>query len=72
MRLVATDYLSLDGVFEEPGHLSFPFFDNEGGSVQVGGAAGKRRLAAWAQDVRGIRGGLAHHAGHRRVRRKNE
>ena len=29
MRLVATEYLSLDGVFEEPGHWSFPFFDEE-------------------------------------------
>jgi dihydrofolate reductase len=27
MRLVATEYLSLDGVFEEPGHWSFPYFD---------------------------------------------
>ncbi|HYM65652.1 MAG TPA: dihydrofolate reductase family protein [Patescibacteria group bacterium] len=29
MRLVATEYLSLDGVFEEPGHWSFPFFNQE-------------------------------------------
>src|SRR5690348_12779466 len=29
MRLVATEYLSLDGVFEEPGHWSFPFFDEQ-------------------------------------------
>src|SRR5579864_2313025 len=29
MRLVATEYLSLDGVFEEPGHWSFPFFGQE-------------------------------------------
>ena len=29
MRLVATEYLSLDGVFEEPGHWSFPFFNDE-------------------------------------------
>lgn len=29
MRLVATEYLSLDGVFEEPGHWSFPFFSAE-------------------------------------------
>lgn len=29
MRLVATEYLSLDGVFEEPGHWSFPFFSEE-------------------------------------------
>src|SRR5437764_8222031 len=31
MRLVATEYVSLDGVFEEPGHWSFPFFDEEAG-----------------------------------------
>jgi dihydrofolate reductase len=29
MRLVATEYVSLDGVFEEPGRWSFPFFDEE-------------------------------------------
>jgi dihydrofolate reductase len=29
MRLVATEYLSLDGVFEEPGHWSGPFFKEE-------------------------------------------
>jgi dihydrofolate reductase len=29
MRLVATEYLSLDGVFEEPGHWSFPFFGED-------------------------------------------
>lgn len=29
MRLVATEYLSLDGVFEEPGHWSFPYFDEQ-------------------------------------------
>ena len=27
MRLVATEYISLDGVFEEPGEWSFPYFD---------------------------------------------
>jgi len=31
MRLVATEYVSLDGVFEEPGHWSRPFFDEEAG-----------------------------------------
>ena len=29
MRLVATEYISLDGVFEEPGQWSFPFFNDE-------------------------------------------
>lgn len=29
MRLVATEYMSLDGVFEEPGHWSFPYFDDQ-------------------------------------------
>ena len=27
MRLVATEYISLDGVFEEPGQWSGPYFD---------------------------------------------
>jgi dihydrofolate reductase len=29
MRLVATEYLTLDGVFEEPGQWSFPFFSDQ-------------------------------------------
>jgi dihydrofolate reductase len=29
MRLVATEYISLDGVFEEPGQWSFPFFNEQ-------------------------------------------
>ena len=29
MRLVATEYVSLDGVFEEPGRWSGPFFNDE-------------------------------------------
>ncbi len=29
MRLVATEYVSLDGIFEEPGQWSFPFFGEE-------------------------------------------
>jgi dihydrofolate reductase len=29
MRLVATEYLSLDGVFEEPGQWSMPFFNEQ-------------------------------------------
>ena len=34
MRLVATEYLSLDGVFEEPGKWSFPFFNEEAGQFK--------------------------------------
>jgi len=34
LRLVATEYLSLDGVFEEPGHWSFPFFNDEAGQFK--------------------------------------
>lgn len=29
MRLVATEYLSLDGIFDEPGQWSFPYFNEE-------------------------------------------
>src|SRR5947209_7054351 len=29
MRLVATEYLTLDGVFEDPGQWSFPFFTDQ-------------------------------------------
>ena len=29
MRLVATEYLSLDGIFDEPRRWSFPFFNEE-------------------------------------------
>ncbi len=34
MRLVATEYLSLDGVFEEPGQWSGPFFDDDAGKFK--------------------------------------
>src|SRR5438132_4037838 len=34
MRLVATEYLSLDGVFEEPGHWSNPWFNDEAGQFK--------------------------------------
>jgi dihydrofolate reductase len=34
MRLVATEYLSLDGVFEEPGHWSGPYFNEEAGQFK--------------------------------------
>jgi dihydrofolate reductase len=36
MRLVATEYLSLDGVFEEPGQWSGPFFNDEAGQFKWG------------------------------------
>ena len=29
MRLVATEYVTLDGIFEEPGQWSFPFFNDQ-------------------------------------------
>ena len=29
MRLAATEYVTLDGVFEEPGHWSGPYFDDD-------------------------------------------
>ena len=34
MRLVATEYLSLDGVFEEPGHWSGPMFNEQAGQYK--------------------------------------
>src|SRR5712691_9075455 len=34
MRLVATEYLSLDGVFEESGHWSGPYFNEEVGQLK--------------------------------------
>ncbi|MEP6695905.1 MAG: dihydrofolate reductase family protein [Pseudonocardiales bacterium] len=34
MRMVATEYLSLDGVFEEPGTWSHPFFDEQAGQFK--------------------------------------
>jgi dihydrofolate reductase len=35
MRLVATEYLSVDGVFEEPGHWSGPFFNDEAAQFKL-------------------------------------
>src|SRR5260370_19433619 len=34
MRLVATEYVTLDGVCEEPGHWSGPWFDDEAGQFK--------------------------------------
>ncbi len=34
MRLVATEYISLDGIFEEPGRWSMPFFDGRAGKFK--------------------------------------
>ncbi len=34
MRLVATEYVSLDGIFEEPGRWSGPFFNEEAGQFK--------------------------------------
>lgn len=33
--MVATEYVSLDGVFEEPGHWSFPFFGEEAANFKA-------------------------------------
>ena len=35
MRVVATEYLSLDGVFEEPGRWSGPFFNDEAAQFKL-------------------------------------
>jgi dihydrofolate reductase len=35
MRLVATEYVSLDGVFHEPGEWSMPFFDEQAGAFKL-------------------------------------
>src|SRR6202171_2384938 len=34
MRMVATEYLSMDGVFEEPGRWSGPWFKEEAGKFK--------------------------------------
>jgi dihydrofolate reductase len=34
MRLVATEYISIDGVFEEPGHWSGPWFGEDAGKFK--------------------------------------
>jgi dihydrofolate reductase len=36
MRLVATEYVSLDGIFEEPGQWSFPFFSDQAAQFKWG------------------------------------
>ena len=36
MRLVATEYVTLDGVFEEPGEWSFPYFDEDAMHFKAG------------------------------------
>jgi dihydrofolate reductase len=44
MRLVATEYVSLDGIFDEPGKWSFPFFNEEASNFKY-----QELLAADAQ-----------------------
>ena len=34
--MVATEYLTLDGVFEEPGQWSGPFFNDEAAQFKLG------------------------------------
>ncbi len=65
MRLVATEYVSLDGIFEEPGQWSFPFFNSQAAAVQVARTPGQRRAPPGPQDLRGLRGRLADDGGHR-------
>lgn len=36
MRLVATEYVSLDGIFDEPGEWSHPFFNEEAAEFKYG------------------------------------
>jgi len=46
MRLVATEYISLDGVFEEPGQWSFPFFDDEAAQWSTRSSSARARACS--------------------------
>ena len=72
MRLVATEYITLDGIFEEPGEWSFQFFSDQASQFKWRELRCQRRAPARPQDLRGIRGRLADDGGHGRIRREDE
>jgi hypothetical protein len=55
MRLVATEYLSLDGVFEEPGQWSFPFFNDEAGQFKWNELQAATHCCSGARPTKGSR-----------------
>ena len=57
-RIVAVEYLTLDGVFENPGWTQ-PYFDDAVAAFQGGGHAMGRRAAARAGHLRRHERGLA-------------
>jgi hypothetical protein len=46
-RVVVTEYVSLDGVFEEPGQWSFPFWSDEASQFKFDTAAITASAHAW-------------------------
>src|SRR5439155_23818838 len=54
MRLVATEYLSLDGAFEEPGKWSFPFFNDDAGVFEWSGLRAGDPLVPWGMSCAGF------------------
>ena len=76
-QIVVTEFISLDGVIEDPGggedykHAGWSFQidrGDEGNQFKLDETMGVRRAAARARDLRGLRGGLA--GARRRVRRQ--
>jgi len=52
MRLVATEYLTLDGIFEEPGQWSFPFFNEEAQQFKFDELRASDRCCSGARPMR--------------------
>ncbi len=74
-KLIVSEFIAVDGVVEDPGGAegsdfggwSMKFTGEGAGQVQVRRAHELRRTAAGPQDLRGLRGGLAHDERPRRV-----
>jgi len=54
MRLVATEYVSLDGIFDEPGEWSFPYFNEEASQFKADELAATEALLLGRRTYQGF------------------
>ncbi len=71
-KIVATEYVSLDGVMDEPGVWSGPFFNDEAAKFKYDELFASDALLLGRVTYEGLRQSLAHDGGHRRFWRADE